>query len=433
MENAVAEQHGAAEDFKAEEQKKEAEASLTTPKAYISKATGEMERNSPLFRDSEASGQGGLFREKVEPARVIGKDEKGRAILDVREMKPGEVGRVRMKDLRLDPRRFQYKLSPDEKGVTNKLQGKSWDENLAGVVHAWKDPADGEVYVVNGHHRFEMAERFDVPNLDVKMIDAPDEASARAVGAMQNLADGRGTPLDAAKFLRDTGMTPEKMKNSNLNWGGESIVREGVSLATLSDEMFARVVDGDVDPKVGAAIADSAPGPKQQESLLKYIRGYEKQTGRELTPSHIRTIGERMKRSMTESKGQPAVQAGLWSEEEMQDNLLGEMAEVTDYVEKYLKTKRRILKGNATQTAASVMGEHGATFDPKAVGKAASTEASILERFKAASDKVGDVDDEIRKAAEDLHDGDLNPNEIKQDVAKRIYGILKEEHGKIAE
>jgi hypothetical protein len=359
---------------------------------------------------------------------VIDKDEKGRPILDVSQMQPGQIGRVRLEDLQLDPRRFQYKLSPDENGITNKLQGKNWDENLAGIIQVWKDPESGETYVINGHHRFEMAERFKVPNVDVRMIEAPDDVTARAIGAMQNLADGRGTALDAAKFLRDSGMTPEKMKHTNLNLGGEAIVREGLSLSTLSDGMFNRVVDGDVDPKVGAAIADSAPSPEQQESLLKYIRDYEKKTGRDLSPSLIRTMGERMKRSMTDVKGKPAAQAGLWGEEEMQDHLLGEMAEVTEYVEKKLKDRRKTLKGNASESAAETMMEHGATFDHKAVGASAKTEAEILNLFKSESDKVGYVDDMIRNAAEDLHEGDMDPNEIKRETAKKIRGHLEGKH-----
>jgi hypothetical protein len=34
-------------------------------------------------------------------------------------------------------------------------------------------------------------------------IDAPDEKTARARGALVNIAEGRGTSVDAAKFMRD--------------------------------------------------------------------------------------------------------------------------------------------------------------------------------------------------------------------------------------
>jgi hypothetical protein len=438
MEGAVSEQQRAAAEHQAETQRQEAQASLSTP-VNVDKQAGEMERNSPLFRDSGASGQGGLFGGEGAPEPkgredyVIGKDSKGRTILDAKGLQPGEIGRVSRESLQLDPRRFQYKLSPDEKGVTDKLQGKNWDENLAGVIQVWKDPEDGEVYVINGHHRFEMAERFNVPNVDVRMIEAPTEQAARAIGAMQNMADGRGTSLDAAKFFRDSGMPPEEVRSLNIDLGREPIAREGLALSTLSDSMFARVIDEDLDPKVGAAIADSAPAPEQQEAMLKYVRDFEKRTGRELTPSMIRTFGERMSRAMTDVKGKPAAQAGLWGEEEMQDHLLGEMAEVTDYVEKYLKKKRSILKSNASETAAHVMGEHGATFDPKKVGESATTESQLLTLFQKESDKVGEVDDEIRKAAEDLHEGDLNPDEVKKQAAKKIRAILEGRHSEIVE
>lgn len=61
MEADIARQRESADEVRAEQERDAVESSLTTPKDNISKAAGEMERDSPLFRDSEASGQGGLF------------------------------------------------------------------------------------------------------------------------------------------------------------------------------------------------------------------------------------------------------------------------------------------------------------------------------------------------------------------------------------
>lgn len=103
-------------------------------------------------------------------------------------------------------------------GVTKELKGvAAWNPILAGIVTAWHDPQDGQSYVINGHHRAELAHRaigkplselmpgmehdpaFDDGNgnyngaMQVMYLDAADAQSARAMGALSNIAEGRGT------------------------------------------------------------------------------------------------------------------------------------------------------------------------------------------------------------------------------------------------
>jgi hypothetical protein len=124
------------------------------------------------------------------------------------ELKPYDVARVPIDQLHLDPKRFQYKMNTDASGVTNLLKGRTWNEDLAGVISVWRDPEDGKTYVVNGHHRFDLAEKTGQPDVAVRMIAADDAEQARAKGAIQNIAEGRGTAMDAAKFFRDGDATP---------------------------------------------------------------------------------------------------------------------------------------------------------------------------------------------------------------------------------
>ena len=79
-------------------------------------------------------------------------------------------------------------MNTDATGVTNLLKGRKWNEDLAGVISAWRDPADGQAYVVNGHHRYQLASENARPDVTVRMIDAPTAAAARAIGALQNIA-----------------------------------------------------------------------------------------------------------------------------------------------------------------------------------------------------------------------------------------------------
>jgi hypothetical protein len=99
--------------------------------------------------------------------RVSGKHERIDAAMaalhkGIESAKPGPVkGRVStmdIGDLHVDPDRFQYKGGGDEGGVVNKMEGVKYDAERAGVVAVWKDPADGKTYVINGHHRYDLAQ-----------------------------------------------------------------------------------------------------------------------------------------------------------------------------------------------------------------------------------------------------------------------------------
>jgi hypothetical protein len=122
----------------------------------------------------------------------------------VREMKPGEIG--------FDPSRFQYKINATATtGEVGSLSGvRKWAPNLSGVMSVWKDPADGKVYVVNGHNRLALANRLGAEAVTVRFLNAATATEARAIGALQNIAEGAGTPMDAAKFFRDTGIKSQQ-------------------------------------------------------------------------------------------------------------------------------------------------------------------------------------------------------------------------------
>src|SRR6185312_1612887 len=134
-----------------------------------------------------------------------------KGLRDAGTLKPGESGEISPKDLVFDPQRFQYKLNVNEHVVRNLLTGQKWNPDLAGVVSVWRDPQDGKMYVINGHHRAQLAVEHEVDRLLVRHIDVKTAAEARARGALQNIAEGRGTAVDAAKFFRETGMTPERL------------------------------------------------------------------------------------------------------------------------------------------------------------------------------------------------------------------------------
>lgn len=105
---------------------------------------------------------------------------------------------ISVDELAADPNRFQYKVSnivDRETGTSAELKEvRRFRPEFAGQILVWRDPKDGTNYVVNGHHRFELAKRSGYKGgIPAFFIDARNDQEARAVGALANIAEGRGT------------------------------------------------------------------------------------------------------------------------------------------------------------------------------------------------------------------------------------------------
>lgn len=183
------------------------------------------------------------------------------------------VSRMSTADINADPARFQYKLGANsETGEVGSLRGvQKWNEDLAGVLSVWKDPADGKTYVINGHNRLALANKLGAGEVPVLNIEARTAAEARAIGAKQNIANGDGTAIDAAKFMRDTGQRAADMLAQGLNLKG-SVARNGAALADLPDFMFSSVVDGRLSIEHGAAIGRSGLTQGQMADAYKVLQ-----------------------------------------------------------------------------------------------------------------------------------------------------------------
>jgi hypothetical protein len=164
---------------------------------------------------------------------------------------------VRVADLRVDPATYQYKQSVDAEGVQSggALEGVGrWNPALEGVVEVWDNPVTGTLDVINGHHRVAKAKELGIPTIPVRRIVARDAVEARAMGAAANIASGSGTSFDAAKFLRDFGITsPEQLDaiGASLSSGK---VGDGFALAQLPEDMFRDAVDGLLPEKFAIAM-----------------------------------------------------------------------------------------------------------------------------------------------------------------------------------
>ena len=146
------------------------------------------------------------------------------------------------------PDRFQFKQGTDAEGQQkgNSLSGVGvWNEGMEGNIQVWEDPADGKTYVVNGHNRLAKAKSLGVPSMKVEYLNAGSAEEARALGALNNIAQGGGTLFDAAKFMRDSGIKdPQELESLGVPMKS-GLAADGLALAscrTTSSKTLLMVV-----------------------------------------------------------------------------------------------------------------------------------------------------------------------------------------------
>ena len=187
----------------------------------------------------------------------------------------GQEGLLPVDEIQADPLRFQFKQGIDEQGqqLGNSLAGvEKWNTDMEGVLQVWEDPIDGNTYVVNGHNRLAKAKELGVPTLRTKALLSPTAEQARAQGAISNIADGKGTAIDAAKFLRDSGVTDEARLSSmgiplNSGFGAQ-----GLALSRLPGNIFQDTIDGSVTLNKAVALGQSGLDETGMQQAYKALQ-----------------------------------------------------------------------------------------------------------------------------------------------------------------
>lgn len=334
----------------------------------------------------------------------------------------GVVQQLPTSEIHADPVRFQYKAGMGQGGAGDELRGVTkFDPEKSGILSVWKDPADGKTYVVNGHHRLELAQRTGAEGLTVRYIDAANAAEARAKGAMINIAEGRGTSIDAAKVFRDSGATAEDLKNQGLSLNG-SIAKEGQALSNLEPNLFNQVVSGEMKPARGAMIGQVTEHADQRQ-LVKLLHDREA-SGKPMTDGQVGELLRMQAPQVTET------QHSLFGDDEVSRSLIAEKAGVSDYIQSRLTQKRRTFNAVGNERAATRLAEAGNVIDADknaAIAEATNQEHAVYQKL---STSTGPVADALDQAAKDLHAGE-NPAIVKVRTYAKIEPILKQEADKL--
>jgi tape measure domain-containing protein len=246
----------------------------------------------------------------------------------------GGLARIKRTSINLNPRELQYKAGSNERGEVGSLKGvEKWDDNIAGVLSVWKDPSDGKTYVVNGHNRLGLAEKLDVDELNVRYIDAKTIEEARRIGAMENIAAGAGTAIDAAKFFRDSGIkSVDAIKRVGLPLSSGKATK-GLALAGLPQDLFDAVVRGDLQMERGAVIGGSGLSEEKQRELLKFAGSSTRTPNRQL-----KELIDLQKHTNTVVSETPTI-LGM---EQLVETDLRERLKILDGIKQALKSQKRL-------------------------------------------------------------------------------------------
>jgi hypothetical protein len=305
-----------------------------------------------------------------------------------------------------DPERFQFKVGLDADGVSAELKDVvTFEPDAEGIIAVWRDPADGRTYVVNGHHRLELAKRTGYPTLRCRYLDATDAAQARLRGALINIREGRGTYVDAAKVFREAAFTLDDCAAAGLSIKG-SLAKDGLSLARLHPSLFYQVVTGQMRLWRGIIIGREMPDEAEQLGLMALIEQYEKSGKRQLLD--YGTGGELLEliRQVRAAGTQQTEQHDLFGTHAVTHSLAIPRAQVASYIRELLGTEKKVFTFVSNQTRATLLEQGGNRIVVDKNSARSQVAAQVLELYDRLANRQGPLADVLTTAARAHAQGD---------------------------
>lgn len=375
-------------------------------------------------RSASGSNRDGAQDEREGSGGVSGAEDQGAAHRSSGERteaagggipEPGTDGFMNVNDLERDPTRFQYKMNTNAEGVTNQFSDVKYNPMLGGKLAVWKDPENGKAYVVNGHHRHELAQRSGYDGqVTVHHIDAKTHEEARAFGALINIAGGNGTAVDAAKFMRDTGTSLDEMSEKGVSVT-QGMGRDAGILAKLSPRLFGQLAQGLYRQGRALAIGQHLDNHDDQERVSKLVDQREDKTGRTVSDT---TVAEIARQAAVASRTTEK-QKGLFGEEEDDRSLFIERAELVGGLRRQMAERLNKFKAVSTDKAAGVLSENN-SIDAGANRAEADRLRNQVADFDRESTLRGPVGDILNKAAKEYADEPKRKPEILKRLASDI-------------
>lgn len=339
----------------------------------------------------------------------------------VRKLRDGRVighALVTIDELDVDPDKFQYKvegIDPKTGTGTELKEIKKYRPEFGGQLLAWRDPKTGTNYVINGHHRFELAKRSGYKGpIPVYFIDAKNEREARAIGALANIAEGRGTAVDAARFMREAGMGPEELREQGVSLKGQ-IAREGALLRHLTPHLFTELTFERLTKDQAVTIATHLwDEPDLQEQLFAQM----KKRGR-FSLEELDEVARDMKSSVRTEK-----QATLFGEEENRRSLVWEKAAIKANIRRRLAEQLRAFSTVSQERKADILESAGNIIAREQNEKIKQKLAEAQMMFDIEANSVGEFSQMLNRYAEQIADNPRRKREIIEDAWNEAAAML---------
>ena len=183
------------------------------------------------------------------------------------------------------PDLMQFKRQDDTTtgiNTTDKLDGK-WDELKGGLLMLWepKNPAeygltgDQKYIVANGHHRFEFGQRVDNSAYHSQILREADGYTAKDAmreATEANIADGKGTIYDQAKYIRELttthGAVEARVAAQRIGARGRKAALIGT---TASPGTFDAFINEKISPDHAEQISVAAPGNEAAQRVGVHV------------------------------------------------------------------------------------------------------------------------------------------------------------------
>lgn len=333
------------------------------------------------------------------------------------------------KRLNLSPRHMQYKCDnrKGKKGATGSLANvQAWNVDAAGVLLVWQDTR-GEigdpdsVYVANGHNRVELGDRLDVQEYTIEFSSATTAVGAASQAALQNIREGNGSAVDAAKYFRTSGISLKGARDIGLPMSG-AVVTGGLALARLSDGLFADVINGDLTARKGAIIGHAIKNHAAQHEFLDHVKAEEARKGKPLTEDALHGAAKVYAASSFVDVGEASQGMLGGMDGSTRQTTLFAQGEVSAYVRGRLKRAKRLFGGVSKH--AQELTEGGNRIDAvksKGVSQEAAGNLEVFDRLE----RTGVIAQTIGLAAVDILAGNKSEASIKQRAFDTIVGQIQ--------
>jgi len=314
--------------------------------------------------------------------------------------------------LLIDAKRFQFKTGGDARGMTDALMGvERWDPIKSSTILVWRDK-EGKHFVADGHQRVNLAQRLEKKGQDIELYahvinedDGFNPATARAIGARKNLAEGTATEFDAARALK---LDPDALDNLPPR---SKYVQFAQGISQVADNVLVAAENMEVSPAYVSMIGRNFADATEQEAMLKLLNRLQpsNQTKAESIIAQAREAGFVTKKD---------VQQGLFGDEVLLENLFNERADVLDSSLKLINTEKQVFSTLVNNS--DFIQKYGNKLDKTTNLQRKNLNAEIQETIKHNANVKGEISEELSRLARELQEGKVTLSQAARQFVERV-------------